>query len=111
MRKPEALCKNVPSLRAMSHITGGGLPENLERLLTFGNHGAALKVPYWKNEVVQKVLAHADHKDAIDTFNMGFGWVAIVAAADAGKALACGKGSVVLGEIDGSGHVTVEIGG
>jgi len=106
----EALCKNVPSLRAMSHITGGGLPENLERLLTFGGHGAALKVPRWKNDVVQKVLAHADSKDAINTFNMSIGWVAIVAAADADKALGCGKGAIVLGEIDGSGHVTVEIG-
>lgn len=106
----EALCKNVPSLRAMSHITGGGLPENLERLLTFGGHGAALKVPRWKNDVVQKVLAHADSKDAINTFNMSIGWVAIVAAADADKALGCGKGAIMLGEIDGSGHVTVEIG-
>jgi phosphoribosylformylglycinamidine cyclo-ligase len=106
----EALRKSVPSLRAMSHITGGGLPENLERLLTFGNHGATLKVPRWNNAVVQKVLAHADPKDAINTFNMGFGWVAIVAAADAEKALACGQGGVVLGQIDGSGHVAVEIG-
>lgn len=105
----EALCKNVPSLRAMSHVTGGGLPENLGRLLVFGNHGAHLKVPYWNNPVVQKVLAHVDPKDAFDTFNMGFGWVAIVAAEDAEKALACGEGGVVLGTIDGSGEVTVEI--
>jgi phosphoribosylformylglycinamidine cyclo-ligase len=106
----EALRKNVPSLRAMSHITGGGLPENLERLLTFGGHGAALKIPRWNNAVVQKVLAHADSKDAINTFNMGFGWVAIVASADVEKAKACGKDAVVLGEIDGSGHVSVQIG-
>ncbi len=83
----------------------------IERLLTFGGHGAALHVPRWKNEVAQKVLAHADPKDALHTFNMGFGWVAIVAAADADKALACGQGGVVLGEIDRFlGHVTVEIG-
>ncbi len=37
------LRKNVPSLRAMSHVTGGGLPENLGRLLIFGKHGARLK--------------------------------------------------------------------
>jgi phosphoribosylformylglycinamidine cyclo-ligase len=78
-------------------------------LLTFGNHGAALKVPRWNNDVVQKVLAHADPKDAINTFNMSIGWVAIVAAADADKALSCGAGAIVLGEIDGSGHVTVEV--
>lgn len=104
----EALRKNVPSLRAMSHITGGGLPENLGRLLVFGNHGAHVKVPYWNNPVVQKVLAHVDPKDAFDTFNMGYGWVAIVAPEDAEKALACGEGGVILGTIDGSGEVTVE---
>ena len=102
------LRKNVPSLRAMSHITGGGLHENLGRLLIFGNHGTHLKVPHWNNPVVQKVLAHVDPKDAYHTFNMGFGWVAIVAAEDADKALACGEGAVVLGTIDGSGEVTVE---
>lgn len=103
-----ALRKNVPSLRAMSHITGGGLPENLGRLLVFGKHGAKLQVPRWENAVVQKVLAHVDPNDAQHTFNMGFGWVAIVAAADADKALACGQGGVVLGEIDGGGEVRVE---
>lgn len=106
-----ALRKKVPSLRAMSHITGGGLPENLGRLLVFGKHGTALKIPRWNNPVVRKILAHADPADAMRTFNMGFGWVAIVGAADADRALACGKGGVVLGTIDGSGEVTVEIGG
>ena len=108
-RESEALCKNVPSLRAMSHVTGGGLPENLGRLLVFGDFGAALKVPHWNNPVVQKVLAHADPHDAIDTFNMGFGWVAIVGPGDVDAALACGEGAVVLGEVDGSGKVSVEI--
>ena len=105
-----ALRKNVPSLRAMSHITGGGLIENLGRLLVFGKHGANLKIPRWNNEVVQKVLAHADPNDALHTFNMGFGWVAIVSASDADKALASGKGAVALGEIDGSGEVKVQVG-
>ncbi|MCE9518092.1 MAG: phosphoribosylformylglycinamidine cyclo-ligase [Verrucomicrobia bacterium] len=101
------LRKNVPSLRAMSHVTGGGLPENLGRLLVFGKHGAELKLPRWNNDVVQKILAHVDSKDAIHTFNMGFGWVAIVGPEDADKALACGEGAVVLGTIDGSGDVKI----
>lgn len=103
-----ALRKNVPSLRAMSHITGGGLNENLGRLLVFGSHGATLKVPHWNNPVVQRVLAHVDPRDAFHTFNMGFGWVAIVGPEDVEKALRCGAGGIVLGEIDGSGKVCVE---
>jgi phosphoribosylformylglycinamidine cyclo-ligase len=98
----------VKSLRAMSHITGGGLNENLGRLLVFGNHGAHLKVPHWNNPVVQKILSHVDPKDAFHTFNMGFGWVAIVGPEDKDKALACGEGAVVLGTVEGSGEVTVE---
>jgi phosphoribosylformylglycinamidine cyclo-ligase len=103
------LRKKVPSLRAMSHVTGGGLPENLGRLLVFGRHGAHLRLPAWGNGVVQKILAHVDPRDAIHTFNMGFGWAAIVGAADADKALACGEGGVILGEVDGSGEVSVEV--
>jgi len=103
------LRRKVPSLRAMSHVTGGGLPENLGRLLVFGKHGAHLRLPCWDNVVVRKILAHVDPRDAIHTFNMGFGWAAIVGAADADKALACGEGGVILGEVDGSGEVSVEV--
>lgn len=95
--------------RAMAHITGGGLPENLGRIFTKHGFGCHLKVPFWKNDVVQKVLRHADPADAWDTFNMGIGWVAIVDPKDAAKALKCGKGAVVLGEMDKSGKVTCEI--
>lgn len=107
-REAERLRKTVPSLRAMSHITGGGLPENLGRLLVFGNHGAHIKLPTWENDVVQKVLAHVDPNDALHTFNSGFGWVAIVSPDDANTALAAGNGSVILGEITTTGEVVIE---
>jgi phosphoribosylformylglycinamidine cyclo-ligase len=103
-----ALRKNVPSLRAMSHITGGGLPENLGRILVFGGHGAQIKLPKWENETVQKVLAHVDPADALHTFNSGFGWVAIVGPEDVDQALASGTGAVVLGEINNRGEVQIE---
>jgi len=102
--------RKLPGLRAMSHVTGGGLPENLGRLLVFGQHGVHLKIPHWNNPVVQKVLRHADSKDALHTFNMGFGWVAIVAPEDVDAALSCGAGAQVLGELDGSGAVKVDVG-
>ena len=94
---------------AMAHITGGGLWENLGRIFTKRGFGCHLKVPYWDNKVVQKVLAHVDEADAWKTFNMGIGWVAIVDAKDAAKALKVGTGAVRLGEMDKSGEVTCEI--
>jgi len=56
--------------------------------------GCSLQIPFWKNDVVQKVLAHADQRDAIDTFNMGLGWVAIVSPeqADDGGEVRHGRG-------------------
>lgn len=63
---------------AYAHITGGGLPENLERVL--GDFGADLSVPAWTDPHIQKVLDHCDPEDRWHTFNMGIGWVAIITA-------------------------------
>ncbi|MCX6837014.1 MAG: phosphoribosylformylglycinamidine cyclo-ligase [Verrucomicrobia bacterium] len=95
--------------KAMAHITGGGLPENLGRIFLKRGLGANLRIPFWQNDVVQKVLRHADPKDAIDTFNMGLGWVAIVAPGDVDKALACGENAKVIGTMDTSAQVSVEV--
>ncbi len=94
-------------VRAMAHITGGGLPENLERLL--GEKGAKLDVPAWNLGAIPKVLSHCDLQDAPNTFNLGFGWVAIVPAEFSGPALACGPGAALLGEVDDSGSVRVDL--
>ncbi len=94
--------------RAMAHITGGGLPENLGRIFTKRGLGAELKIPHWENEVAQKVLHHADANDRFDTFNMGLGWVAILSPKDATQALAI-PGAVQIGEMNSTGTVTVEV--
>lgn len=96
-------------IQALAHITGGGLPENLERLL--GNFGAELEVPAWKLGAVPKVLEHCDKADIANTFNLGFGWVAIVPPEQAGAALSCGPGAVNLGEVNDSGKVRVTYAG
>ncbi|MEZ5302740.1 MAG: phosphoribosylformylglycinamidine cyclo-ligase [Verrucomicrobiales bacterium] len=93
--------------KAFAHITGGGLPENLERL--FKGCGADLAIPAWSLGAVPKVLAHADPKDMIDTFNMGFGWVAIVDPADREAALECGPGAWHLGQIVPESGVRVTV--
>ena len=93
----------------MAHITGGGLPENLGRMFLKRGLGANLRIPFWKNDVVQKVLRHVDPKDAIDTFNMGLGWVAIVSPEQADAAVKCSPGAKVIGTMDTSAQVSVEI--
>ncbi|MBC7979369.1 MAG: phosphoribosylformylglycinamidine cyclo-ligase, partial [Armatimonadetes bacterium] len=82
---------------AMSHITGGGLPENLERL--FRGMGADLKIPPWNLPGIDWLLAHVDEENRFHTFNMGIGWVAIVNEADVPAALAAGPGGVVIGRM------------
>ena len=93
--------------KAYAHITGGGLPENLERFL--GDKGADLEIPYWDNEPVQKVLKFVDAEDRFHTFNMGIGWVAIVKPEQVEAACTAGPGGTVIGTMrEGKGiHVTV----
>ena len=94
-------------VKAYAHITGGGLVENLERVL--GERGADLEVPRWNLGAIPKVLQHAADDEADDTFNLGFGWVAIVAPADEAAALAAGPGGRVLGRVVGEKGVRVTI--
>ncbi len=92
--------------KSMAHITGGGLPENLGRVL--GDKGAALNVPRWELGAVQKILAHVEEGEANWTFNMGVGWVAIVAPEDVDTALGL-DGAMRLGEVGGT-ELTVSVG-
>ena len=102
-----ALRKAKADVRAMAHITGGGLTENLERFL--GDKGADLTIPAWKLGAVPKVLRHCDPADQINTFNMGWGWVVIVPQKHAAKALAAGPGARLLGSISDQHGVRVSI--
>jgi len=103
-----ALKKAGADIKAMAHITGGGLTENLERFL--GEKGADLAIPAWNLGAIPKVLAHCDAAGVIDTFNMGWGWVVIVPAADREKALAAGPGARELGVITAQHGVRVTVG-
>lgn len=96
-----------PRAKAFAHITGGGLPENLERL--FRGMGADLTIPFWENEPVQKLLAHTDPQDRFNAFNMGIGWVAIVSPENVDAACAAGPGGKVLGVIRSGDGVTVKV--
>ena len=93
--------------KAMAHITGGGLPENLERIL--GDLGGELKVPEWTLGSVQKILSHVEINEAFSTFNMGIGWVSVLDPNDVDSALKSYNGSVKLGEVSND-NLTVQLG-
>ena len=93
--------------KAMAHITGGGLPENLERIL--GKLGGELKVPEWTLGSVQKILSHVEINEAFSTFNMGIGWVSVLDPNDVDSALKSYNGSVKLGEVSND-NLTVQLG-
>jgi phosphoribosylformylglycinamidine cyclo-ligase len=95
--------------KAYAHITGGGLPENLERL--FRGFGADLEIPAWDLPGIGKLLAHVDSEDRFHTFNMGIGWVAIVSPSEADAILAAGPGGIVLGRLVDTEGVRVKVRG
>jgi phosphoribosylformylglycinamidine cyclo-ligase len=95
--------------KAMAHITGGGLPENLERL--FRGMGAELEIPRWELLGIDKLLSHVDAQDCFHTFNMGIGWVAILAEADVAAALQAGPGGHVIGRMVPQAGVRVRVTG
>ena len=68
------------ALRALAHITGGGITENLNRALP-SNLDAEVKLGSWNvPAIMQDVIdaAHLSTEEALRTFNMGVGMVLIV---------------------------------
>jgi len=90
------------TIKAMAHITGGGLIDNLPRALPPGL-AAHVHPERWKVPAIMQVVvseAALDRDGAFRVFNMGIGFCAIVAAAQASTALAAMPGSAVIGEIE-----------
>ena len=77
-------------VKGMAHITGGGLTENIPRVLPQGVT-AELKRGSWEAPAIfswlQK-MGNVDDAEMARTFNCGIGMVVIVAAADADRAKA-----------------------
>jgi phosphoribosylformylglycinamidine cyclo-ligase len=87
-------------IKGMAHITGGGITENLPRVLPPGtaavvDRGAWTVPPIF--EWLQRSGGVAD-EDMLRTFNMGIGLVVVSAPADA-AALAEALGGWVIGEV------------
>lgn len=77
-------------VRVLSHVTGGGLAENLARVIPTG-FVAQLERQTWNPSAIFKLIAHhgrVEQHEMERAFNMGIGMVAIVSAEDAERAQA-----------------------
>ena len=74
----------------MAHITGGGLTDNLPRILPKGSH-AFLRVGSWEvPELFELLQVHGqiERDEMFRVFNMGIGMVLAIDPANAGEILA-----------------------
>ena len=100
------------NIKGLAHITGGGLTNNIPRILPH-NVDAEIKLGSWE---VAPVIEFVQREggvaldEMLKTFNMGIGMVVVVAKGDAEKArellISEGEEVFVIGEvIDGKGEV------
>ncbi len=90
-------------LRALAHITGGGLTDNLPRVLPEGLQ-ARIEVGNWRVPEIFSVIqdyGHVRSEEMRRVFNLGIGMVAMVEPAAAGE---------ILGRLIRSGCAAVQIG-
>jgi phosphoribosylformylglycinamidine cyclo-ligase len=94
-----ALRPVLDRVHAMAHITGGGLPENLDRALP-KTLDAVVDTSSWDVPPVFRVLQKAGAVDPAEmyrTFNMGVGMVVICAPADVKSVLSAASAAGVAG--------------
>ncbi len=95
----------IPHVKALAHITGGGVTENLPRVLP-ESLGATVDLDAWELLPVFKWLIEAaglDAAEALKTFNCGLGMIAVVSEAELDAATAAlveaGETPVVIGRL------------
>ena len=88
--KPVLAVMEKLAVKGVAHITGGGLLENIPRVLP-ENTSARLETTRWPRLPIFDWLqkhGHIEHAEMHRTFNCGIGMVLIVAKADAAAAIA-----------------------
>jgi phosphoribosylformylglycinamidine cyclo-ligase len=90
-------------VKGLSHVTGGGIPENLGRILPEGL-GAEIDAGAWPRPRIFDLIAAEGPVEGAEmyrTFNMGIGMIAVVAHGDLAAAIAL---------LEREGHRAFEIG-
>ncbi|MBI4720042.1 MAG: phosphoribosylformylglycinamidine cyclo-ligase [Chitinivibrionia bacterium] len=95
-----ALMKTV-DVKGMAHITGGGLLDNLPRILP-PSCDAVVRRGSWPVQPVFRILqeeGEVEEREMYHTFNMGLGMVFICSASDGAKVMEGKAGAFHIGEI------------
>lgn len=102
------------NVHAMAHITGGGLPGNLPRVLPSGTR-AQVDTSSWQWPALFKWLqlqGNVDTYEMYRTFNCGVGMVLVVAASDVQTTLShlaeAGESAWVMGRIEADAQSTTD---
>ena len=98
----EAVRPLLPRLRGIAHVTGGGLPGNLPRILPDGL-AARVDPASWEPPPLFGYIQRAgavEDGEMFRVFNMGVAMALAVAPADAAGVLAAAPGSWRLGEVE-----------
>jgi phosphoribosylformylglycinamidine cyclo-ligase len=84
---------------AMAHITGGGIVENLPRVLPENLKAEVKKDAIKVLPIFDLISEHVDSDEMYRAFNMGVGMILVVEDANVEKVLATAEGSYLVGEI------------
>ncbi len=87
----QPLLARIPGgmIKGLAHITGGGLIDNLPRILP-SNCDAVIEPKRWRVPNVFRIVqenGHVDSQEMYQVFNMGIGMAAVVAERDAQRAM------------------------
>ena len=102
----ESIRKSGVTIKACSHITGGGFYENVPRMLREGTHAVIRKDSYEVPAIFKMLAEEGDIEEQMmyNTFNMGIGMVIAVKESDVEAAMsaiaAAGDTSYVIGQIE-----------
>jgi phosphoribosylformylglycinamidine cyclo-ligase len=108
----QPLLARIPSdiIKGLAHITGGGLTDNLPRILP-ANCDAVIETKSWRAPRIFQVLEEngkIDPEEMYQVFNMGIGMVAVVSERDAGRAMLMLKAKRIGRIAHGNGRVRLK---
>ncbi len=103
------------TVKGMCHVTGGGLTENLPRILPAGL-SAVVEIGSWPVPPIFELIAEAggvEREEMLRTFNMGVGFVLAVPAHQTDDLIAAlaesGETAYIIGEVAGGGGKVVYV--